>query len=84
LVLIFLIILAFLALAILGELERGKDAPAPPPGACPGCSAKVETDWLLCPRCRTRIAEHCPGCGQVNTRFHAFCPFCGLRKGAMP
>ncbi len=83
-VLVFLIILAFLAYAILGELERGQDLPAPAAGQCPGCEGGVEVDWLICPRCRTQITEHCPGCGQVTTRMHRFCTHCGSSKGSRP
>ncbi len=79
-VLIFLIILAFLAYAILGELERGQEMPVAAGGNCSGCAQNVDPDWLICPRCRTQIAEHCGGCGQVTARYHRFCPFCGVRK----
>ncbi|BCR05505.1 hypothetical protein DESUT3_25740 [Desulfuromonas versatilis] len=83
-VLVFLVILAFLAYAILGELERAQEVPAPAAGRCPGCSGTVEADWLICPRCRTQVMEPCGGCGQGTSRVHRFCPHCGTAKGAKP
>jgi hypothetical protein len=83
-VLLFLLILAFLSLAILHELEARKEAPALPPGHCPGCAGQVEHDWLVCPRCRTLVRESCPGCGGHRATYHAFCPHCGVRRGEQP
>ncbi|MBE0598398.1 MAG: hypothetical protein IH614_14105 [Desulfuromonadales bacterium] len=78
-ILLFLLILAFLALAILGELERGQVGP-PPALACPGCSQATEADWLVCPRCRRLLQESCCGCGRQRGIQHLFCPWCGRRR----
>lgn len=78
-ILLFLLLLAFLALAILGELERPPIVAAPT-APCPGCALPTETDWLVCPRCRRLLQESCPGCGRHGGVQHAFCPWCGRRR----
>ncbi len=80
-ILIFLVLLALLAWAILCELERLREPASAPMGNCPGCTGIVELDWLLCPRCRTLLQESCPGCGRPRSTFHRFCPGCGKGKG---
>jgi hypothetical protein len=80
-VLLFLIILAFLAVAILRETEAQKEAPPPLAGQCPGCAAPVEGDWLVCPRCRDLVRESCPACGKHRATYHRFCPHCGIHRG---
>lgn len=77
-VLAFLVLFAWLALAIVAEMERGDGAPeAPAGGACPGCARPVESDWLLCPRCRTLLKSACSGCGRQGDLWRSFCPWCG-------
>lgn len=80
-VLICLVSLAFLASAILLELERRCEPLPPAGGDCPGCARPVEADWLLCPRCRTLLKESCPGCGRQASLCHPFCPGCGRERG---
>ena len=80
-VLIFLVSLAFLAFAILAELERRQESAQPAGGRCPACVRPVEADWLLCPHCRTLLKESCSGCGRHISTWHLFCPDCGLRRG---
>jgi hypothetical protein len=81
-VLVFLLLLTFLALAIVGELEpKGTSAPAGKcAGKCPGCGQAAEEDWLVCPRCRHLLQAACPGCDRQRAIFHAFCPWCGQRR----
>lgn len=81
-VLIFLVSLAFLACAILTELERRQEAVQPAGGSCPTCARPAEADWLLCPHCRTLLKESCAGCGRHVSAWHSFCSGCGLRRGA--
>jgi len=81
--LIFLLIFAFLALALVRQLERGHAAPELPVCHCPGCGQPVEQDWLLCPRCKELLQESCHICRQHIPVFHRFCTACGTsRAGA--
>lgn len=81
-VLVFLVLFAWLALAIVTEMERAEEHPATETGSCPGCSRSVEEDWLLCPRCRALLKTACPGCGKQGDVWRTFCPWCGrTRKG---
>lgn len=79
-VLVFLALLAWLALAILAEMEKKEELPASEGGACPGCARPVESDWLLCPRCRTLLKSACPGCGRQGDLWRPFCPWCGCAR----
>lgn len=79
-VLIFLVGLAFLVYAIMGELERRNDETLPACGSCPACSRPAEPDWLLCPHCRTLLKESCSGCGRHLPVFYRFCFDCGRRR----
>lgn len=79
-ILTFLVILALMAYAILGELERNREPLAAAGDDCPGCAAATEPGWLLCPRCRTLLQEHCPGCGRQTAASHLFCPWCGRSR----
>lgn len=84
-VLVFILLLAFLAEAIGREIDRRQDAvdgPETPP--CPRCGTAAEADWLICPRCRTLLRCHCAGCGQGKFVAHAFCPWCGTGKREEP
>lgn len=80
-VLLFLVGLAFLAFAILGELERRQETIQPAGGNCPACTRPAEADWVLCPHCRTLLKESCTGCGRHLSVYHRFCPWCGRPRG---
>ncbi len=82
-VLIFLLILAFLAMGILAELERGEEQAPADAGTCPCCGQQVEGQWLLCPRCQAQVTAVCPDCGQSVASFHRYCPHCGRQRGAL-
>jgi RNA polymerase subunit RPABC4/transcription elongation factor Spt4 len=77
-VLLFLLLFAILAYAILVETDDAAE-PASGTGACPGCARRVEEDWLLCPRCRTLLKTGCAGCGHRIDSWRPFCPWCGRR-----
>lgn len=79
-VLTFLVILAFLAYAIIAEIESGQEPESPTAWDCTGCLRPVEPDWLLCPRCRTLLRENCACCDRSTAIYHAFCPWCGRRR----
>lgn len=76
-VLVFIVLLAWLALSILAEMEEGEERPETGIGACPGCAGRVESDWLLCPRCRALLKAACGGCGRQGDLWRPFCPWCG-------
>lgn len=78
-VLTFLVILAFLAYAIIAEIEGGQEPGSRTGGACTGCSGPVEPDWLLCPRCRTLLRGKCTCCDRSIASYHHFCPWCGRK-----
>jgi len=78
--LIFLLIFAFLALAIVHQLEKGHAEPEAPGGKCPGCGGRAENDWLICPRCKELLQGHCSGCGRRMPIFHRFCTDCGAPR----
>ena len=81
--LIFLLIFAFLALAIVQQIEARPTRSESPGGYCPGCGGWAEIDWLICPRCKELLQCHCPGCGGRMPVFHRFCTICGTpRKGS--
>ncbi|AMV72243.1 hypothetical protein JCM30471_07280 [Desulfuromonas carbonis] len=81
--LIFLLIFALLALAIVQQIERRPAKAEPPYGNCPGCGGRAEVDWLICPRCKELLQCQCPGCGERLPVFHRFCTACGTsRKGS--
>jgi len=75
--LIFLLIFAFLALAIVQQVEARPARPEAPGGSCPGCGGRAEIDWLICPRCKELLQCQCPGCGGRTPIFHRFCTACG-------
>ncbi len=77
-VLLFLLLFAILAYAILAEVENASE-PALGTGKCPGCAQVVEEDWILCPRCRTILKTGCGGCGRRIDGWRSFCPWCGRR-----
>ncbi len=81
-ILVFLVLFAWLAWAILAELDVKNDVPALAGGECPGCHQAVAEDWLLCPRCRTLLQATCRNCGRPSDSRRPFCPWCGRRHAA--
>ena len=53
-------------------------------GACPGCDAATDPDWLRCPSCSTWLAQPCGHCGGWSARDLAVCPWCGSEERGMP
>lgn len=43
---------------------------------CPGCSRRVDADWLACPSCHTRLKKKCEHCSKVIDLPWNLCPFC--------
>lgn len=80
-ILIFLLILAFIVIAVVQEIERGRDSVDAPRGACPGCGNEAEADWLICPRCRELLRCTCV-CGNHMPVFHQYCTTCGVQRSA--
>ena len=80
--LIFLLIFAFLSLAVVQQLERGQSEPLLTGCSCPGCGGQVELDWLICPRCKELLQVSCSGCEQRMPIFHQYCTACGTSRPA--
>ncbi|GEM_PF-1611191 len=43
---------------------------------CPGCSRKVQLDWLVCPSCNTILKKKCSFCGKLLELPWNICPYC--------
>jgi len=44
---------------------------------CPGCTRKVDPDWIACPTCHTRLKKTCQNCGKLMDLPWHLCPYCG-------
>lgn len=44
---------------------------------CPGCSRRVNEEWLICPACRTRLHRVCPNCTRLVGLDWSLCAWCG-------
>ncbi len=55
--------------ALLSQIE---DRPA-----CPGCGARLQTDWQICPHCLTRLRKPCTHCERLMELPWQICPYCG-------
>lgn len=44
---------------------------------CPGCSRRVDVEWLICPTCRTRLQRVCPNCSRLVGPDWLLCAWCG-------
>ena len=57
---------------------------------CPGCTRRVERDWVVCPSCFTRLKKTCHQCGRLMELAWTVCPYCGTpvpgarREGITP
>ncbi|MFP3854018.1 MAG: zinc ribbon domain-containing protein [Anaerolineales bacterium] len=54
--------------ALLSEIENRSH--------CPGCGARVESDWQICPQCQTRLRKACSHCGELMELTWQICPHC--------
>ena len=45
--------------------------------ACPGCGARVQSDFVVCPSCHTKLKKPCQGCGRALNLRWGVCPYCG-------
>ncbi len=43
---------------------------------CPGCTRKVQVDWMVCPSCHTKLKKKCTNCNQLLELPWNICPFC--------
>ncbi len=50
---------------------------------CPGCSRRVENDWLACPSCHTRLKKRCHQCGKLMELSWNLCPYCATPAPGM-
>lgn len=74
--LVFLISLSIIFYFICMEFDKPAPPENPISGACPGCSGKVESGWLVCPLCKTVLRASCPGCGKAHDLWVKYCPWC--------
>jgi hypothetical protein len=44
---------------------------------CPGCSRKLDPQWIVCPNCHTRLKKPCTQCGKLMDLAWNLCPYCG-------
>ena len=56
---------------------------------CPGCSRKIQADWIVCPNCQTKLKKKCHHCKALMELPWNICPFCatavpGMRKETVP
>ena len=54
--------------ALLSEIENRSH--------CPGCGARVDSDWQICPQCQTRLRKACSNCGELMELSWQICPYC--------
>ncbi|MCS6908378.1 MAG: zinc ribbon domain-containing protein [Anaerolineales bacterium] len=52
---------------------------------CPGCSRKIQPDWMVCPSCHTKLRKLCYQCHRLLELGWNICPYCatpvaGMRK----
>lgn len=76
-ILSLLLIFAFLTLAVVRQLEAQHDEPTATHAACPGCSCRIDSNWLICPHCKELLQRSCPGCAAQQPVGHRFCSSCG-------
>ncbi len=43
---------------------------------CPGCSRKLDPQWIVCPNCHTRLKKPCTQCGKLMDLAWNLCPYC--------
>jgi hypothetical protein len=43
---------------------------------CPGCSRKLDPQWIVCPNCHTRLKKPCTKCGKLMDLAWNLCPYC--------
>lgn len=43
---------------------------------CPGCSRRVQADWIACPSCHLTLKKTCTHCGKVIDLPWNLCPYC--------
>ena len=43
---------------------------------CPGCSRRIQTDWIACPSCHLTLKKTCSHCGKVIDLPWNLCPYC--------
>jgi hypothetical protein len=77
-ILSFLLIFAFLVLAVVKQLETRSEEPSDSFSSCPGCSCRIELDWLICPHCKELLQRTCAGCHARLPVSHRFCTSCGV------
>lgn len=52
---------------------------------CPGCTRRVQPNWIVCPSCQTKLKKRCQQCKEPMELSWNICPVCaatapGVRK----
>jgi RNA polymerase subunit RPABC4/transcription elongation factor Spt4 len=43
---------------------------------CPGCAARVQSEFVVCPACHTKLKKSCQNCGRALNMRGSICPYC--------
>jgi hypothetical protein len=43
---------------------------------CPGCAARVQSEFVVCPACHTKLKKPCQNCGRALNMRWSICPYC--------
>jgi RNA polymerase subunit RPABC4/transcription elongation factor Spt4 len=43
---------------------------------CPGCGARVQSEFVVCPNCHTKLKKSCSNCGRALNLRWGVCPYC--------
>jgi hypothetical protein len=44
---------------------------------CPGCSTRIQDDFMICPSCFTKLRQQCHFCNHLMAPEWTLCPYCG-------
>ena len=50
---------------------------------CPGCSRKIQNNWMVCPNCHTKLKKKCHHCKALMELPWNICPYCGTTVPGM-
>ena len=50
---------------------------------CPGCSRRIDPQWVACPSCHTKLKKTCEKCGKIIDIPWNLCPYCATPVSGM-